>query len=224
MAILAAAGSGQRLGIKKAKLWVTVAGTPLVKHTLERIEEVSQIDGILLMAPSSELEELKDSLKRWNFAKVKEVLPGGERRQDTVRIALEALPGDCETVVIHDAARPLASTGLFARVIEAANGSGAATAAVMPVDTIVRAAGGEKLTYLDRSELRCIQTPQAFKAQIIRQAHARAHQEGYSGTDDASLVAAMGLDVAIVEGEAGNFKVTWPEDVSRLEAVLKDGK
>jgi len=223
IAILAAAGRGERLGGAKAKLWAEIGGKPLIYYSIDCIESSSVIDGIIIMVPADDITALKNKIREWGFKKVMKILGGGERRQDTVRIGLESLPKTCDLVMIHDAARPLASPALFARVVEAARRAGAATAAIQPVDTIVQIGDAGAIEYLDRSRLRHIQTPQAFKVKIIREAHARALKEGVVGTDDAGLVLRIGQKIEIIAGEAWNFKVTSPEDLARLEHALRMG-
>ena len=145
-------------------------------------------------------------------------IAGGAARSESVRNALAAVP-DADIVVVHDAARPFASAELFRACIAAVeSGADAAIAATPVTDTIKQAeADGRVVRTLDRSHLWSIQTPQAFRADVLR----RALEGDVTGaTDDASLVEALGGDVRIVEAPASNFKITWPEDLARAESLL----
>jgi 2-C-methyl-D-erythritol 4-phosphate cytidylyltransferase len=146
-------------------------------------------------------------------------VPGGVHRSESVRNALAVAP-DADIAIVHDAARPFASAELFRAciaVIEA--GADAAIAAAPVTDTIKEAdADGRVTRTLDRSQLWSIQTPQAFRADVLRRALERG--DVASATDDASLVEAIGGDVRIVEAPASNFKITWPEDLARAESLL----
>ena len=221
IAILAAAGRGERLGGKRAKLWVEVRGKPLIYYSINCVARAASVDGILLMSPEKDISSLRDSIRAWGVKKIRDVLAGGELRQDTVRLGIEALPKSCGVVVIHDAARPMASAALFERVIEAAIRVGAASAAIQPVDTIARIGHKKSIEYLDRNTLRIIQTPQAFRVEVIRDAHKRAIEEGFEGTDDAGLALRAGHSVELVEGDPGNFKVTYSEDIKRLTQLIE---
>ena len=145
-------------------------------------------------------------------------IAGGDHRSESVRNALAAAP-DADIVVVHDAARPFASAGLFRQCIEAIeSGADGAIAATRVTDTIKEAdADGRVTRTLDRSTLWSIQTPQAFRADVLRRA---LEGDVASATDDASLVEAIGGEVRIVEAPPGNFKITWPEDLARAEALL----
>jgi 2-C-methyl-D-erythritol 4-phosphate cytidylyltransferase len=144
-------------------------------------------------------------------------ITGGQTRSESVRAGLAAVPADVEIVVVHDAARPLASAALFAAVIDAVRAGADAAVAVMPVtDTVKRVDGTRVVQTLDRSELVAVQTPQAFKAEILRKAHAA----GDNATDDAALVEAVGGTVVVVPGEATNIKITTPDDLRVAEALL----
>jgi 2-C-methyl-D-erythritol 4-phosphate cytidylyltransferase len=148
------------------------------------------------------------------------VVPGGATRAESVRCGLAAIPPDAEVIVVHDAARPLAGPGLFDAVIAAVTEGGAdgAVPGVAPSDTIkaVDAAGNVTST-LKRSELVAVQTPQAFRAVVLRRAHDGA---GPDATDDAMLVEALGATVRVVPGDPANLKITAPEDLGAAERLL----
>ena len=160
-------------------------------------------DGIVLAVPPERVHDVERT--------VDVVVAGGETRSDSVRRALAAVPASAAVVVVHDAARPLATPGLFSAVVGAlaASGVDGAIPGVPVPDTVKRVRHGEVVDTLDRAELMAIQTPQAFRADALL----RAHASGAEATDDAALVEAIGGRVVVVAGEAGNAKVTTAADL-----------
>ncbi|MBU0516006.1 MAG: 2-C-methyl-D-erythritol 4-phosphate cytidylyltransferase [Proteobacteria bacterium] len=217
-AIVPAAGSGVRLGEATPKQWLEVAGRPLVVHTLERLAACGAVDRIVLVVDDPGRAEAV--LGGFDLPKLGPIVPGGVRRQDSVRAGLAAAR-DADLVAVHDAARPLVTPDLVARVIEVAVRTGAAVAALRVEDTIKRGdeAGLVRQT-IDRSGLWRVQTPQVFRTQWLVEAYARADQEDLAVTDDAGLVEAAGFAVTLVPGEAINFKVTTPEDLALARRLL----
>jgi 2-C-methyl-D-erythritol 4-phosphate cytidylyltransferase len=149
------------------------------------------------------------------------VKAGGESRQESVRAGLGAL-GECDFVLVHDAARPLATATLVRRVLAAAMESGAAFPAITPRDAVKRVEGNRLVESLDRSRIVLAQTPQAFAYELLARAHREAADAGLVGDDDAQLVAATGHAVTVVEGEPANIKLTTPEDLGVVEALIKE--
>jgi len=149
------------------------------------------------------------------------VCDGGPRRQDSVRLALDAV-GPVEIVAVHDAARPLCPPQLFIDCVEAATRHGAATAAIPVVDSVKRGAGGVIVQSLERHDLYAIQTPQAFRRELLLEGHLHASANALIVDDDAALVEALGTAVHIVAGSPDNFKVTHPRDLVLLRALLAD--
>jgi 2-C-methyl-D-erythritol 4-phosphate cytidylyltransferase len=223
IAIIPAAGGGLRMGKELPKPFLEVAGAPLIIHTLERFERCPQVDCMVVLVDKDYLGLCRRIISHQPFEKIKEVIPGGERRMDSVKIGLSVIPETTELVVIHDGVRPLVSPSLISRVIEKAREVGAAIAAVPPVDTMKEAAEGYILNTIDRSRLMRAQTPQAFHYRIIMKAYQEAERKEVSATDDASLVEALGGKVAIVPGSHLNIKVTTPEDLMIAELLLKEG-
>lgn len=141
------------------------------------------------------------------------VVAGGAERQDSVFNGLQALPPDCDWVLIHDGVRPFASPELLKRTWDAALTNGAAIAALPASDTIKRVRAGQVVETVSREELWLVQTPQVFRREILFEAYREAHRQGWVGTDDAFLVERLGVPVAVVTGERSNIKVTTPEDL-----------
>lgn len=203
-AIVVAAGSGTRFG--GAKQFVRLGGLPSVDRAAAAAGEVC--DGVVVVVPAGH---------GWRPPSGVVSVAGGATRSESVRAGLAAVPEDAEIVVVHDAARPLASIALFSAVIaEVRRGADAAVPALAVVDTVKRVEAGRVIETVERDGLYTVQTPQAFRAGALRKAHAG----GAHGTDDAALVEAMGGTVLVVEGDARNVKVTVAADVEMLDALL----
>lgn len=211
-AIVPAAGQARRFGTRGNKVYAALGDKPVLAHVLSMLSGTSAVDEIVVVAGRHEVAQCRAIAGR--FGKVRAVVAGGASRQESVANGIKACSAEAGLVVIHDGARPLCTPELAQRVIEAARRVGAATAALPLVDTVA-AAAGERLTgSLLRDSLRTIQTPQAFRRATLVEAHARATADGYQGTDDASLVARLGLPVALVAGENRNIKITTPDDLA----------
>jgi 2-C-methyl-D-erythritol 4-phosphate cytidylyltransferase len=205
-----------------SKRYVTLADKPILVCTLEVFEASPLVDALLVVVPSQDVESVRtDILAPWNLKKVAGIIPGGKERQDSVRAGIEALDGDAELVIIHDAVRPFITSELIESCIRAAASEGAATVGVPVKDTIKEVGpDGRILRSCDRSLLWLTQTPQAFRRDIIENAHRAAVRDGFAGTDDASLVERLGISVRMIRGDYGNIKITTPEDLILAEALL----
>ncbi len=199
-AVVVAGGAGSRFGAPKQ--FADLAGRPVLDWSLASARQACE--GIVLVLPAG---YTGDASRLWD-ADV--VVPGGVSRSESVRAGLAAVPGQADIVAVHDAARPLARLDLWRSVIEAvAAGADAAIPATPVTDTVKEVGPGGRLVTLDRSRLVAVQTPQAFRAAILR----RVHSEGRDATDDAALVEAAGGHVVVVEGPADNIKVTSRADL-----------
>jgi 2-C-methyl-D-erythritol 4-phosphate cytidylyltransferase len=206
--IVVAGGAGRRFGDRKQ--FSSLAGRPVLEWAVEACRPASV--GVVLVLPA----DLSDADHHGADA----VVAGGPTRADSVRCGLAAVPADAELIVVHDAARPLASPRLFAAVIAAAGADGVdgAVPGLPPSDTIKAVDGaGNVASTLDRSTLVAVQTPQAFRAGILRRAHERP---GPGATDDAVLVEALGGTVRVVPGDPANLKITEPDDLGAAERLL----
>jgi 2-C-methyl-D-erythritol 4-phosphate cytidylyltransferase len=220
-AIVAAAGSGTRLG-RGSKALVPLHGRPALARVLELFLGIDEVDRIVVAAPAARLEQARAVVEELQPAKPVTLCPGGDTRQQSVRAALASLEPGCDWVLVHDAARPLASAGLVRRVLAAARESGAAFPGLPPRDAVKRVEGGRLVESLDRSRIVLAQTPQAFSYQLLLRAHFEAADAGLVGDDDAQLVAAVGHPVSVVEGEPTNIKLTTAEDLEVLEALIRE--
>ena len=206
-AVVVAAGRGDRFGA--AKQFLVLDGTRLVDRAVAACAAVC--DAVVVVLPAGE---------DWTGSPVAAAVPGGATRSASVRAglaALEASGADIDVVLVHDAARPLASRALFDAVIAAVRaGADAVVPGVAVADTLKRVDGDRVVSTVDRDSVVAVQTPQGFRAAALRAAHAA----GGDATDDAALVEAAGGTVVWVPGEATNFKVTEPADLERAAAVL----
>jgi 2-C-methyl-D-erythritol 4-phosphate cytidylyltransferase len=211
--IVVAGGSGRRFG--RLKQFSDLAGRPVLEWAVEACRRCSA--GVVLVLPDPATQDAPALDPHGADL----VVPGGGTRADSVRCGLSAVPDDAEVILVHDAARPLASADLFAAVIAAVTDGGAdgAVPGIPPSDTIKTVdESGQVTGTLDRDRLVAVQTPQAFRAGVLRRAHDGAPVVG--ATDDAMLVESMGGTVRVVPGEPGNLKITGPDDLAAAERVL----
>jgi len=207
--IVVAAGDGARFGGRKQ--FAELSGRPVVSIAIETARSVSST--VVLVVPNSSTDA---DLERNMGAD--QVVRGGDTRAASVRAGLSAVPHHVGVVVVHDAARPLASAGLFRAVVEAVRaGASAAVPGLAVADTLKRVSGDVVVSTVPRSELVAVQTPQAFDAATLR----RAHAEAADATDDAALVEGLGATVRVVPGESSNMKLTAPGDLRVLEALMR---
>ncbi len=204
--VILAAGEGKRIGVRKQ--FVEIGGKPLFMYSLEKALKL--FDEVILVLPEDVLEKtpVPEGVKK---------VKGGKERQDSVLNAI--LETEADIVVIHDSARPLASERMFSEVANLGSWDGKIVA-VPARDTIKEVSGDSVLKTLDRSHIWMSQTPQAFKRKVLIECHFRARNEGFYGTDDASLLERYGYKVGIVMGSYWNVKVTYREDLQFLERIL----
>ncbi len=215
-AVIVAAGRSNRMGGLN-KVFVLLAGRPLVCHSLAAFEACSIVDTIVLVTAPECVDEAERAIRPFGFSKVSAICAGGGRRQDSVRAGLEQL-GRVDLVAIHDAARPLVDQQLIVAGFAAAAETGAAVAAIPVVDTIKEAdADGTVIRTLPRDRLWSVQTPQMFAFELLLEAHLRSPGDV---TDDAMLVEAYGHRVKLFLGSPRNLKVTTPDDLLLAEALL----
>jgi len=223
-ALIMAAGSGERFAGETPKQLRLLVDRPLVAWSIQRLASSSRIDGIVVVAAPGGEEAMLTSLAGTALDAVGRIVAGGERRQDSVRLGLGAIPDGATHVLIHDAARPCLSGDLLERIVDALSGEDAVVPVAPAVDTLVRTMDGHVDAVIDRANVGHVQTPQAFELGVIRAAHERAHETGLDASDDGTLVLAMGQRVAAVAGEHRNIKVTYPDDLVVAEAILRQGE
>jgi len=223
VALILAAGRGRRMGTAKKKPYLLLGGKPVVYHALFEFERSPLIDEIVLIVGEEEVAYARSSLvDAFQFRKVSTVVAGGLKRQDSVWEGLRAIKGDGDGVMVHDGGRPFLSQAILQKTGRAMESSGAAIVAVPVKDTIKTVSPQrEVLTTLDRNTLWAIQTPQAFRRDILEKAFKKAIGDRFYATDDAALVERLGEKVAIVEGSYENIKITTPEDLVLGETILR---
>jgi 2-C-methyl-D-erythritol 4-phosphate cytidylyltransferase len=220
-AVIVAAGKGTRMGPGVDKLFLEVAGLPIVAHTWRRFDAIEEI-GELIFVIRGGMEAVFDELaaqigvsKRFRFVR------GGAERQDSVWNGLQALDDKTEIVVIHDAARPCTDPALVVETIDAARENGAAVAAQRVTDTIKESDGGTLIVgTVDRSRLWSVQTPQTFRVEVIRRALQSVRDAGLHITDDTAACERIGQSVKLVESKTPNPKATSPADLPFIELLM----
>ncbi|WP_186576201.1 2-C-methyl-D-erythritol 4-phosphate cytidylyltransferase [Aquibacillus kalidii] len=220
-AIVLAAGQGKRMKAGENKQFITLEGKPLIIHTLTNFMADDWCKEIILVTNPNELERMSELLHQYSLGDRVKLIQGGKERQESVYNGLLHIKSRDNIVLIHDGARPFVKKEQLHALAVAVKESHAALLAVRVTDTI-KQQRGDALTTLDRSSLWAAQTPQGFQLGLILDAHVRALEESFLGTDDASLVERSGNPVQIVEGSYQNIKLTTPEDIERAKTFLND--
>jgi len=217
-----AAGSGVRLGSNVPKAFVKVGDRAMLWYSLAAIGRVGSIGEVVIAVPEGFENAARAEAATAVLRLPVKVTPGGAERQDSVRIALELVSVESDLVIVHDAARPLATSAIFEACLAAAARAGGAIAAIPVADTLKRVADGETriAATVARAGLWQAQTPQAFRRDALVAAHRRAVSEGIVATDDADLVERTGVRVEVVECSTTNIKITTQSDLAMVEAIL----
>lgn len=222
-AIIVAAGTGSRMKTGINKQYLLLSGKPILAYTLETFERSQFISEIIVVINREEHKQFEDNiLKHFKFSKVKFIVTGGADRQESVYNGLIKVSCDLEIVTVHDGARPFVTVDNIAESIVAAENIGAACVGVPVKDTIKKVnQDGIVEETLERRFLWAIQTPQAFKKEILNRAHEKAIAEGFRGSDDCVLVERLGQTVKMIMGSYSNIKITTPEDLDFASSILK---
>jgi 2-C-methyl-D-erythritol 4-phosphate cytidylyltransferase len=219
--IIVGAGKGTRMGPGIDKLFLEVAGKPVIAHTWQQLDSVTIINEIVLVVREGMESSFSDLAKEYQFTKPFRLVAGGPERQDSVWNGLQALSTEADVVAIQDGARPCTSRELITATIVAAYEIGAAVAAQRVTDTIKASEDGIFISStLDRSRLWAVQTPQSFRVEIIRRALAVAREQGLILTDDTAACELIGQKVKLVASATPNPKVTVPGDLPYIESLL----
>jgi 2-C-methyl-D-erythritol 4-phosphate cytidylyltransferase len=221
-AILVAAGKGTRMGPNVDKLFLELAGRPVVAHTWQRFNDAKCIDEIIVVVRDGMQSTFAEVAALYQLKKKHRIVAGGKERQDSVWNGLEALSKESQIVSIQDAARPCTTEDLIQACIDAAREMGAAVAAQPVTDTIKETADGQTiLRTVDRSKLWSVQTPQTFKVDVIRAALTEVRKNGLQVTDDTAACELIRQPVRLIASAKPNPKVTLPGDVPYVEALLR---
>jgi 2-C-methyl-D-erythritol 4-phosphate cytidylyltransferase len=223
--IIVAAGKGTRMGANVDKLWLEVAGRPVIAHTWKKFNGAACIDEIILVVRDGMQPEFIKLAAQFKFSKPFRIVVGGAERQDSVWNGLAALSPKTEIVAIQDAARPCTSEALIAATIQSARETGAAVAAQPVTDTIKESADGKTISHThDRAKLWSVQTPQTFRVGVIRRAISTAREKKMILTDDTAACELIGQPVRLVKSDSPNPKVTVPGDLPFIENLLRSDR
>jgi 2-C-methyl-D-erythritol 4-phosphate cytidylyltransferase len=219
-AIIVAAGDSRRMGFDK--LFATIAGKPVIAHTIQAFERADCVGETIIAARKDRLDEIKAIVRNENSKKVRSIVPGGKHRQDSVRAGLDHLSATTRYVAVHDAARPLITAEQIERVFEQCRIHAAATLAEPISDTLKYADAGSFVSgSVDRHQLYAMQTPQIFERHLIEDAYRAVYAENASVTDEVSAVERLGRKVILIPNQDLNFKITYPRDLALAEFVIQ---
>jgi 2-C-methyl-D-erythritol 4-phosphate cytidylyltransferase len=227
-AILPAAGFGTRMGGETPKQFLELGGVPLVIFTLRRLAACEAITDFFIATRADEVASLDERVRQESLGRPVRVLRGGGTRQESVALALAEVPADTEIVLVHDAVRPFVTKEQVARVIAEARERRAAILGIPAMDTVkeVKRASlpGDValiVNTIPRERVVLAQTPQAFSLALLKEAFARAAQDGVNASDEAGLVERLGVDVHVVQGSERNLKITKPADMELAQFYLE---
>lgn len=220
-AVIVAAGSASRMG-GIDKVMAALGGEPMITRTVRAFQQCGAIADIVIVTRPDLIRPISALCAQMD--KVRMVVAGGQSRQESVALGLNALPKGVELAAVHDGARPLITDAVIDRTVRAANSYGAAAPAVPMKDTIKVVRGGLVTDTPDRASLQAVQTPQVFDFDLLRGALKKAAEDAAAVTDDCSAVERLGMAVKIVEGDERNLKVTTPMDLKIAEMLLEEMK
>jgi 2-C-methyl-D-erythritol 4-phosphate cytidylyltransferase len=222
IAVIVAAGGGQRFGTKTPKQFFEILGKPVIVHALLRFESCPVIDEIVLVLPADELANFSDIAENYHIRKLNKIIAGGKTRTKSVLNGLNSIEQpNVEVVVVHDGARPFVSIDEITQVVTKAKETGAACLVADVTDTIKEVADGKITKTIDRRRLKRALTPQAFRYEILKCAFAE-NNLNENATDECFLVEKLGFEITVIEGSAKNIKITYPEDRMIAEFFLRD--
>jgi 2-C-methyl-D-erythritol 4-phosphate cytidylyltransferase len=220
-AILVAGGSSQRMGFDK--LFAVIAGEPVIAHPIRAFERATSVGEIVVVAREDRHDEIRKISRDRGFKKVLSIVPGGERRQDSVRAGLDRINRDAKYVAVHDAARPLITPKQIERAFAQCRVHGAAVLA-QPVNDTLKRANADLLVVgsVDRHQIYAMQTPQIFERKLLEDAYRAVYAENILVTDEVSAVERLGYKVALVLDDDFNFKITYPRDLPVADFIIRD--
>jgi 2-C-methyl-D-erythritol 4-phosphate cytidylyltransferase len=220
-AILVAGGSSQRMGFDK--LFAVIAGEQVIAHPIRAFERAASVGEIVVVAREDRHDEIRKISRDRGFKKVLSIVPGGERRQDSVRAGLDRVNRDAKYVAVHDAARPLITPKQIERAFAQCRVHGAAALA-QPVNDTLKRADADLLVVgsVDRHQIYAMQTPQIFERKLLEDAYRAVYAENILVTDEVSAVERLGYKVALVLDDDFNFKITYPRDLPVADFIIRD--
>ena len=219
-AIIVAGGSSQRMGFDK--LLAPLDGRPVVAHSIVAFEQTESVTDIIVVGRAERLSDYEAIAESHGFRKISAVIPGGLRRQDSVRLGLEQLSAATDSVAVHDAARPLVRPELVEKLFQLAQTHGGGASAAPVVDTLKRVDQDYAVTGgVERADLFAVQTPQIFRRDLLMKAYAALLSAGVEVTDEISAVERVGGRVILLPNDEPNFKITYPSDLALAEFILR---
>ncbi len=223
--VILAAGRGERMGAPLNKAFLPLGDRPLLLHSILTFEASVVVDAYVVVAPPEQVVFCRALLAPYGLQKLVAVVAGGLSRQESAAAGVQALPGDCSLVAVHDAARPLLSAGLLEGAVRRAAECPGGLVVAVPVKDTVKMVDADGMVWdtPGRDGMWIAQTPQVFRRDLLLRAYAKAERDGFTGTDDASLVERLGVPVKVYPGSYDNFKVTTPEDLRVAQAILGQG-
>ena len=222
VAIIAAGGRGQRMGMGTCKQFIKLKGTSIIARTISKFQQCPAVHGIIVgVTPGEEKFFHENVMPELGHDKLVEVVIGGAERQKTVWNCIQRLPKTCKIVLVHDGVRPFVSTRLIEQVVSETLKKGAVIPALEAEETTKRVLGYTVVETLNRKEIWLAQTPQGFKKDILVKAYLVAKKKGLRGTDDASLVEYLGETVHVISGDKRNIKITTPADLKLALCLLE---
>lgn len=226
--IIPAAGSGKRMGKETPKPYLTLAGQPLILHTLIKFQNSECVDDIVLVVRKNELAWVKDEIiTGYHLTKVTQVIEGGKERQDSVACGLKQIwdvNENNDIVIVHDGARPFVSQDMIQECINGTQSHGACIVGLKITDTIKQIDSANMIKgTIPQRQLWIAQTPQCFRLSLLKEAFLCAEREGFYGTDEASLVERLPHPIRVIPGSFWNIKITYPRDIRIAEKIIKMG-
>ncbi len=221
--VIPAGGVGRRLGSPTPKQLLRLGTRTILARTVEHFTRHPAVAAVVVPAPAAHLARTRRTLGRVPNARRVHVVAGGAERQESVWLGMQAVPESAAVIVVHDAVRPFITRALVDRVLAAARTGGAAICALPIAETVKRVREGVVVATVDRRALWSVQTPQGFRAALLREAHDKARRDGFLGTDESMLVERLGHPVAVVPGLPENVKITTPADLARAKRAPAAG-
>lgn len=220
--IIPASGSGERFGGKTVKQFLKIGGSEILTHTIKKFHDIKNIDEIIVSTIPEYFVQISTIVRKNKFTKVRKIVEGGKRRQDSVFNALINLEcGKNDVILIHDAVRPLVSTKLIREIIKAAEKNTGVIPGITVSDTLKRTGKNSVVKEtIDRTGVVTVQTPQAFVFDVLHKCFLRSFEDGFTGTDESSILEKYGYKVKVIEGEKSNIKITVREDLGELKRLM----